>query len=179
MVTALARCRPSRRGSCRRSNGYLTKPFTPDQLFEEMDKALAWRHEHETRGTHGEINFNIRSEATYLQQANDMLADLLTPAADRPADQGSEAGAFWRWGNAIEWGHRENAGCMLLIAYRIDPEAITLDHSRPRARLQPDQVPAPRWTATNRASRRRNEAGDPRRGFGIMNAKGLVDEFRY
>ena len=33
------------------ANGYLTKPFTPRQLFDSIDAALAWREEHlSTRG---------------------------------------------------------------------------------------------------------------------------------
>ena len=62
------------------ANGYLTKPFTPQQLFDAIDAALAWRDEHSSRGITGEINFDIRSELAYLQQTNDMLSDLyLTP----------------------------------------------------------------------------------------------------
>ena len=43
MVTALND--PNHRAAGVRvgANGYLTKPFTPDQLFEAIDAALAWR----------------------------------------------------------------------------------------------------------------------------------------
>ena len=66
-------------------NGYLTKPFTPVQLYETMDATrLAWNEEHNKRGTTGEINFDVRSELTYLSEASDMLADLFTsPLTDR------------------------------------------------------------------------------------------------
>ena len=50
------------------ANGYLTKPFTPEQLYESIDEALAWHEEHTQRGTTGEINFDIRSELTYLHK---------------------------------------------------------------------------------------------------------------
>lgn len=76
MVTALTDANHRAAGVRVGANGYLTKPFTPAQFYEAVDKALAWRNEHQLRGTHGEINFDIRSEATYLSQVNDMLSDL-------------------------------------------------------------------------------------------------------
>src|SRR5260370_11165074 len=77
MVTALNDANHRAAGVRVGANGYLTKPFTPDQLFEVIEKAVAWRKEHETRGTLGEINFDIRSEATYLHQVNPMLSDIV------------------------------------------------------------------------------------------------------
>ena len=67
------------------------------------------------------------------------------------------------------------------ITYRIDPEKITLDHPRPRPRLRPqhaiphaanDEDPIGHIDI-------RNELGIREGGFGIMLARGLVDEFRY
>ena len=43
------------------ANGYLTKPFTPHQLFEAIQSALTWHDEHTNKGTTGEINFDVRS----------------------------------------------------------------------------------------------------------------------
>ena len=37
------------------ANGYLEKPFTAEQLYAAMDRALNWHDEHQRRGTHGEI----------------------------------------------------------------------------------------------------------------------------
>ena len=51
MVTALNNASHRAAGVRVGANGYLTKPFTPEQLFEVMDQALAWNKEHESRGT--------------------------------------------------------------------------------------------------------------------------------
>src|SRR5262245_4555507 len=67
MVTALQDADHRAAGVRVGANGYLKKPFTPDNLYEAMDQALAWHEEHQKRGTDGEINFDIRSELTYLQ----------------------------------------------------------------------------------------------------------------
>ncbi len=145
MVTALQDAHHRATGVRVGANGYLTKPFTPAQLYETIDTAFAWHDEHKERGTTGEINFDVRSELTYLSQASDMLADLFahTPLTDRHLKDLKQA-VMEMGGNAIEWGHRKNADLVLRITYRIDPNAVTLDHQGPRARLQSQELAARR-----------------------------------
>jgi anti-sigma regulatory factor (Ser/Thr protein kinase) len=161
MVTALQDAHHRATGVRVGANGYLTKPFTPAQLYEMIDTAFAWHDEHKDRGTTGEINFDVRSELTYLSQASDMLV--------------MEMG-----GNAIEWGHRKNADLVLRITYRIDPNAVTLIIKDQGPGFNPRNLP-------HAASDEdpighidiRNELGIREGGFGIMLARGLVDQFRY
>jgi two-component system OmpR family response regulator len=163
------------------ANGYLTKPFTPHQLFEAMDHALAWRQEHEGKGTTGEINFDVRSELVHLQQTNDMLADLYlhTALTDRQVKDLKQV-VMEMGGNAIEWGHRKNAELTVRITYRIDPEKVTLVIKDQGPGFNPGKVP-------HAASDDdpighldvRSELGIREGGFGIMLAKGLVDDFSY
>ena len=163
------------------ANGYLTKPFTPDQLFTAIDQALAWRADHADYGTHGEINFDVRSEPTYLQQTNDLLADLYahSPLTERQVKDLKQV-VLEMGGNAIEWGHRRNSELVLRITYRIDAEKITLVIRDQGPGFDPGQIP-------HAASDEdpighldvRNELGIREGGFGIMLAKGLVDDFKY
>ena len=181
MVTALHDAGHRAAGVRVGANGYLTKPFTPEQLFDAIDKALAWRHEHESRGSYGEINFDIRSEATYLQQANDMLADLFahTPLTERQIKDLKQA-VMEMGGNAIEWGHRKNAELVLQITYRIDPKAITLIIRDQGPGFNPGQIPHAACDEDPIGHLDvRNDLGIREGGFGIMLAKGLVDEFHY
>lgn len=181
MVTALQERHHRAAGVRVGANGYLTKPFTPTQLFEAMDKAMAWHDEHKKRGVAGEINFDVRSELTHLQQVNDMLADLFahTPLTDRQIKDLKQA-VMEMGGNAIEWGHRKNADLALRITYRIDPEAITLIIQDQGPGFDPEHVP-------HAASEEdpighidlRSDLGLREGGFGIMLAKGLVDDFHY
>jgi DNA-binding response OmpR family regulator len=163
------------------ANGYLKKPFTPDQLYETIDKALAWHEEHLKRGTNGEVNFDIRSELTYLQEANDMLADLFahTPLTERQIKDLKQA-VMEMGGNAIEWGHRKNADLVLRITYRIDPQSITLIIQDQGPGFNPRNVP---HAASDEDPighlELRNELGLREGGFGIMLARGLVDDFKY
>ncbi len=181
MVTALNDANHRAGGVRVGANGYLTKPFTPDQLFEAIDKALVWRRDHEGRGTTGEINFDVRSETAHLSQANDLLADLFahTPLTDRQIKDLRQA-IMEMGGNAIEWGHRRNADLVLRITYRIDPEAVTLIIRDQGPGFNPGRIPHAASDEDPIAHLDvRNELGIREGGFGIMLAKGLVDEFLY
>jgi len=163
------------------ANGYLTKPFTPRQLFDSIDAALAWREEHANRGTTGEINFDIRSDLSNLQQTNDMLSDLYhhTPLTDRQIKDLKQV-VMEMGGNAIEWGHRKNADLMVRITYRIDPEKVTIIIKDQGPGFNPGQVPHAASDADPIAHLDiRNDLGIREGGFGIMLAKGLVDDFHY
>lgn len=163
------------------ANGYLTKPFTPDQLFAAIEEAMDWHSEHQQHGTHGEINFDIRSEPTFLQQTNDYLSDLYahTPLTERQIKDLKQV-VLEMGGNAIEWGHRRNPELPLRLTYRIDAEKITIVIRDQGPGFNPSQIP-------HAASDEdpighldvRNELGIREGGFGIMLAKGLVDEFSY
>jgi DNA-binding response OmpR family regulator len=181
MVTALHDTHHRAAGVRVGANDYLRKPFTSSELFEAVGKALAWHDEHLKRGTYGEINFDIRSELTYLQEANDMLADLFahTPLTERQIKDLKQA-VMEMGGNAIEWGHHKNADLVLRITYRIDLESITLIIQDQGPGFNPTNLP---HAASNEDPighiELRNELGLREGGFGIMLARGLVDEFRY
>jgi anti-sigma regulatory factor (Ser/Thr protein kinase) len=163
------------------ANGYLIKPFTPEQLYQAMEDALAWHDEHHGRGTTGEINFDVRSELTYLAQASDMLADLFahTPLTERHIKDLKQA-VMEMGGNAIEWGHRKNADLVLRITYRIDPASVTLIIQDQGPGFDPRDIPhAASDEDPIRHLEIRNELGLREGGFGIMLARGLVDKFSY
>ena len=83
-------------------------------------------------------------------------------------------------GNAIEWGHRKDPNKVVRITYRIDPTSITLIIRDQGPGFNPRNIP-------HAASEEdpighldvRNEQGIREGGFGIMLAKGLVDEHYY
>jgi two-component system OmpR family response regulator len=181
MVTALQDADHKAAGVRVGANGYVKKPFEPSELYKAMDEALAWHEEHQKKGTHGEINFDIRSELSYLQQANDMLADLFahTPLTDRQIKDLKQA-VMEMGGNAIEWGHRKNADLVLRITYRIDPKAVTLIIQDQGPGFNPGNLP---HAASDEDPighiELRNELGLREGGFGIMLARGLVDDFWY
>ena len=181
MVTALSDAHNRARGVRVGANDYLTKPFTPDQLYAAIDRALAWRKIHLDHGTAGEIHFDVRSELAYLQQTNDLLSDLFahTPLTERQVKDLRQA-VMEMGGNAIEWGHRKNAELTLRITYRIDPTSVVLIIRDQGPGFNPGQLPHAAQHEDPLAHLDiRNDLGLREGGFGIMLARGLVDEFRY
>ena len=110
-----------------------------------------------------------------------MLADLFahTPLTDRHIKDLKQA-VMEMGGNAIEWGHRKNADLVLRITYRIDPDAVTLIIKDQGPGFNPRNLP---HAASDEDPighiEIRNELGLREGGFGIMLARGLVDQFRY
>jgi len=181
LVTALNDLNHRTHGIRVGANGYLSKPFEPQHLYETIDQAMGWRAEHSERGTRGEIVFDIRSEAKYLTQTNDMLADLYahTPLTEKQIKDLKQA-VLEMGGNAIEWGHRKNADLVLKITYRITPESVVLIIKDQGPGFDPKNLPhAAHDEDPIEHIDVRNDLGLREGGFGIMLAKGLVDEFKY
>lgn len=181
MVTALQTENNRVHGVRVGANEYLTKPFTPTQLFEVMDQAFSWRDEHKHRGTAGEIHFDVRSETDYLSELNDLLTDLYvhTPLTERQVKDLKQA-VMEMGSNAIEWGHRKDAELTLRITYRIEPDNVTLIIRDQGPGFDPADVPHAAQADDPIAHLDvRNDLGIREGGFGIMLARGLVDEFRY
>lgn len=181
MVTALNDPHNHNQGIRVGANEYLAKPFRAADFFATIDRALAWRDEHKQRGTEGEINFDVRSESGYLPQLNDMLTDLYanTPLTERQIKDLKQA-VMEMGGNAIEWGHRKNAELTLRITYRIDPDQVTLIIRDQGPGFDPTDLPHAA-NADDPVGHLdvRNDLGLREGGFGIMLARGLVDDFRY
>jgi len=163
------------------SNGYISKPYTSDEVKEAIDSAIAWRHERIEHGDTGEIVFMLRSEMSILQQTNDMLTDLFThtPLTERQIKELKQV-LTEMGGNAIEWGHRRNADLPLKITYRIGSDQVTLIIRDQGPGFDPKNLP---HAACDEDPIQhldvRNELGIREGGFGIMLAKGMVDEFKY
>jgi DNA-binding response OmpR family regulator len=181
MVTALNDSTHRVQGVRVGANGYLSKPFTPQRLFQAIDEALTWHEQHSHHGTAGEINFYVRGELAFLQQVNDLLADLYahTGLSERQIKDLRQA-VMEMGSNAIEWGHRKNAELPLRITYRISRDRVTLVIKDEGPGFDPNTLPhAAHEEDPIGHLDVRTEMGIREGGFGIMLAKGLVDEFRY
>ena len=181
MVTARTGREDRVRGLEVGANHYLTKPFTEAQLHRAVNEVLTWREELQRRGAQGEIHFQLRSDALYLEELNALLASLFffTPLSQGQIRQlisvVRELGA-----NAIEWGHQRQVDRPLTVTYHIDQEKVSIIIRDTGPGFNPRELP--------HAAR----AGDPlghllvretlglrEGGFGILMARAMVDELHY
>src|SRR4051812_12012958 len=76
MVTACDRHEDMVKGLAVGANEYVTKPFTIQQLNLAVDRALAWRDDLCRCGAQGEIHFELKSDARFLEELNQMLSSM-------------------------------------------------------------------------------------------------------
>ena len=160
---------------------YLTKPFTGQQFRDAIAQVLAWRADLQRRGTEGEIRFRLRSDTRYLKELNDMAASLFLFSRLSPVQVRQLTTAVRELGvNAIEWGHQWQAERLVTVTYRIDPDKITIVIRDTGPGFDLRDLPHaanPQDPTAHLAVRQ--ERGVREGGFGIMIARGLVDELRY
>jgi CheY-like chemotaxis protein/anti-sigma regulatory factor (Ser/Thr protein kinase) len=181
MVTARAAHQDMVKGLAVGANEYVTKPFTLDQLNDAIDRALAWRAELCRCGAKGEIRFELKSEACFLEELNHMLANLFLYSG-LPGDSIRQlTTAIREMGmNAIEWGHRKQGDLLVNITYRIDKDRVVIVIRDSGPGFNPDAVPHaadPEDPAKHMEVR--DSLGLRVGGFGILMARGLVDELQY
>src|SRR5262245_23323970 len=109
------------------ANYYLTKPFGLEQLEQAVDQVMKWRQELESTGTQGEIRFQLKSDTRHLDELNHLLASLYLHTGMTEDQSQQLMMAVREMGtNAIEWGNRSRADCLVTVTYRIDKEKIEM-----------------------------------------------------
>jgi two-component system, OmpR family, response regulator len=181
MVTALGQHQDRVHGLQVGANRYLTKPFTPETLNRAIMDACSWREDMRRRGTEGEIHFRFQSDVQFLDELNHLLGALFlfTGLAETQIKQLTiavrELGT-----NAIEWGHEKQIDRIVNVIYRIDPEKVIIDIKDTGPGFDPDNLPhAAQPDDPISHMMVRDTLGMREGGFGILMARGLVDELKY
>jgi two-component system OmpR family response regulator len=181
MVTALSAPEDKVRGLTVGANRYLTKPFTADQLHQTVKEALAWKEDLERRGTEGVISFHLQSDTQYLDELNHLLSALFLFSGLSETQSKQLATAVREMGtNAIEWGHRRQLESIITVEYIIDADKITITIRDKGPGFDPAHLPhAARLDDPIGHLMVRETLGLREGGFGILMARGLVDELNY
>jgi CheY-like chemotaxis protein/anti-sigma regulatory factor (Ser/Thr protein kinase) len=181
MVTALSAPEDKIRGLQVGANRYLTKPFTADQLHRTVEEALAWKDDLQRRGTEGMIRFHLQSDTQYLEELNHLLSALFLFSGLSQTHAKQLATAVREMGtNAIEWGHSKQVDRIVTVDYTIDADKITIVIRDTGPGFDPQHLPH----AANAEDpvghlMVRETLGLREGGFGILMARGLVDELTY
>jgi len=82
--------------------------------------------------------------------------------------------------NAIEWGHQKQLECIVNVIYRIDPDKVTIIIKDTGPGFDPNNLPHAAHPDDPVAHMMvRDTLGLREGGFGILMARGLVDELTY
>jgi DNA-binding response OmpR family regulator len=163
------------------ANTYLTKPFTADTLNHAIENALNWLDDLKRNGTQGEIRFHLQSDTHYLEELNHLLGSLFLFSGLTQQQVKQLTTAVRELGtNAIEWGHKKKSDRIVTIDYRIDPEKITIDIKDTGPGFNPANLAHIAYPDDPISHMMvREMLGMREGGFGIMMARGLVDEMSY
>ena len=163
------------------ANHYLTKPFTPDQLERAIQEVSAWKEELIRHGTRGEIHFHMKSDTQSLEELNFLLGALFLHSGMPQGLVKQLTMAVREMGtNAIESGHQKQIDRIVTVTYRIDSEKITIIVRDTGPGFNPSDLPhAAKPGDPIGHLEVREKMGLREGGFGIMIARGLVDELQY
>lgn len=181
LMTDLDNSTERRRGFRVGANAYLAKPFTPSELGAAVDAALAWRAGLEKACIRGEIHVELNSEAEFLADVNEFLTHLCrrTPLTEEQLMHLRQS--FMEMGlNAIEWGNRQHAEKLVTITYRVFADRVEIvvrDQGAGFDRAALPHAATPDDPLAHLEVRER--LGLREGGFGLMIARGMLDELRY
>ena len=185
MVTALNDIQHRVHGFRVGANGYVTKPYGVNELFETIAAAQAWRVSMEEGCLHrqleGEVNVVLNSEIRLLKDLNDFLLRvcLATSLSAEQVMQLRQA-ILEMAHNAIEWGNQHQSECPLKFTYSIHEDHLEIvvrdqgsgfDRKVPPLAAVPDYPPT-HWDVREKLGLR---AG----GFGLLICQGMLDEMQY
>jgi CheY-like chemotaxis protein len=181
MVTALIHNADKIHGLQVGANQYVTKPFKPEDLHRAILSAWSWREDLRRRGTEGEIHFQFQSDIQYLDELNHLLGALFLFSGLTETQVKQLTIAVRELGtNAIEWGHQKQLECIVNVIYRIDPDKVTIIIKDTGPGFDPNNLPHAAHPDDPVAHMMvRDTLGLREGGFGILMARGLVDELTY
>lgn len=129
-----------------------------------------------------EIRFELRSEFKVLQSLNDVLTEMnrtSTRLTEKQVKHLRQA-VHEMGSNAIEWGNHKNPDLPLGVTYRVSPDSVSVVIRDQGSGFNPDHLPhAASDEDLESHLDYRQEHNLREGGFGIMMARGLVDEFHY
>lgn len=183
MVTALSTPKNRVHGFRVGADAYVAKPYTPEDIDQAMQTAL----EKKSRVSHEHldlfVHFDIASEAQNLETVNELFATVLHHTAFSEKEIHQLRTAFLEMGqNAIEWGNKHDASKLIKISTHVTPEAVEIHIMDEGPGFDPKNLPHAASPSADDPTQHftvRQMLGLREGGFGILIARGLVDEVRY
>jgi two-component system, OmpR family, response regulator len=166
------------------ANRYLTKPFEPDELLKQVREALDHRRALEQGRTHTSLEIQFNSDTKNREQLNDLLSELLlfTPLSEEDIGRMRYV-ALEMIENAMEWGNRRQRELLVTIAYEVSDDYVKFVITDQGAGFDPGHVPhaACGHDGEDPAAHLciREKLGLRDGGFGILIARGVMDEVTY
>lgn len=181
MVTAMDDPSNRRRGYRVGANAYVTKPYSPQELYDAVKVALTWKADLDRGKVHGEIVVELPSESSLLMEVNEFLTGLCRETPLSPEQIAQLRQSIMEMGqNAIEWGNRHRAEALVAITYRTYDDRVEVVIRDQGPGFDPKSIPHAAQADDPMAHMDvREKLGLREGGFGLMISRGMLDELRY
>ncbi|SIN84958.1 Response regulator receiver domain-containing protein [Singulisphaera sp. GP187] len=129
------------------ANDYIPKPYTPDQIFQAMADADAWRRDIENHESEGEVPLETHGDGETLRQLA-LMRSLLVARSSLDPDSIARIGAAFAEiaADADNWGLVHKIANVGTLAYVIESNHLTVTLRDTSGWLRQDPVPADlRW----------------------------------
>jgi anti-sigma regulatory factor (Ser/Thr protein kinase) len=162
-------------------NGRLSEPFTLDQLRQAVEEAQDWRIQLHQQRISSEICFQLPSAIPSLERLTQLLESLFLRIGFSYDQVKRLKIAVRELGiNAIEWGHAKVAEKTITVIFRLGADRMTLSIRDTGPGFDPRRIAhAARPGDPVGHLEARQNLGLREGGFGILLARGLVDELQY
>jgi DNA-binding response OmpR family regulator len=163
------------------ANRYVSKPFEPDAVLSEIREAIHHRRQLEEGRTHTAIEIQMNSDARNREQLNDLLSELflLTPLSEEEVGKIRYA-ALEMIETAMEWGNRRRSDLMVTVSYEVSDDQVKFVITDEGQGFDPSTLPhAACEDDPCKHLCVREKLGLRDGGFGMMIARGVMDEVRY
>ena len=182
MVTALTADKNRVQGFRVGADAYVSKPYTPEDLDDAIERAHQHKQTVEESKYSFHVNFDLASEIPNLQSVNELFGMILRHSRLREKEIGQLRTALVEIGsNAIEWGNKHDPDKVVRISARIEKSRIEIQIEDEGEGFDPENLPHAFNGGEDPTSHFsvRNLLGMREGGFGILIAKGMVDDVRY
>jgi CheY-like chemotaxis protein len=134
---------------------YIPKPYTPDQIFQAMADADAWRREVERRDHEGTIVLDSSGVDEPLRQIAQLRSLLVARSSLDNDSVGRIASALSEVANsASDWGREQDLGEVATLEYRLEADQLTVNVRDCSGWLRLDPAsPEQRWPRALPAAR--------------------------
>jgi DNA-binding response OmpR family regulator len=181
MLTALDKDASRRHALRVGADRYITKPFDPDVLLAQLREAIEFGKRMEAGHTRAVVAFQMQSDCRMFQQLNEMLGELFvqTNLPEMEIDLVRQA-VLEMIENAREWGNRGQADKTVSVSYELTDEALKFIITDEGQGFDPKHIPHAASDDDQMAHLElREKMGIRLGGFGIMLAKGIMNEMSY
>jgi DNA-binding response OmpR family regulator len=147
MVTARLADENRLESFCAGADDYIPKPYTPDQIFQAMADADAWRRHLERHDFEGEIRIETPDEGESLRllaQFRSLLLSQTPLDLDTVGQLSSALQEIWR--DAVAWGRAHRSDIVATLSYRVQADRLALTLRDASGWLGDDHLaPEDRW----------------------------------